>query len=85
MNLSGDVGVQDQLEARGFMNIQLLHSMPINSCKSVRVFRGLISVQSFQLIHAHSCFVDSVGVHFAGTCTKFFTPINENIVKAVEL
>ena len=79
MNPSGDVGVQDQLEVRSkFVNIQLLHSRPVNSCKSVRISRGLISVQRFQLIHASSCCADSVGVCFVGTCAWFRTRVNEN-------
>ena len=60
------------------MNIQLLHSRPLNSCKSVRISRGLISVQRFQLIHTLSCCADSVGVRFVGTCARFRTHINEN-------
>jgi len=67
------------------MNIQLLHSRPINSCKSVRISRGLISVQRFQLIHAVSYCAHSVGVHFVGTCARFRTRISENKAKAVEL
>ena len=40
--------VQDQLEVRSkLMNIQILHSRPVNSCK---------------LIHTSSCCADSVGV-----------------------
>ena len=77
----GGNSVQDQLEVRSkFMNIQLLHPRPVNSCKSIRISRGLISVQRFQLIHA-SCCADSVGVRFVGTCARFRTRINENIVK----
>ena len=86
MNPSGDVGVQDQLEVRSkFVNIQLLHSRPVNSCKSVRISRGLISVQRFQLIHAVLYCAHPVGVHFVGICARFRNRINENKVKAVDL
>ena len=67
------------------MNIQLLHSRPVNSCKSACISRGLISVQRFQLIHASSCCADSVGVLFVGISAQFHTRINEKKVKAVEL
>ena len=66
------------------MNIQLLHSRPVNSCKSVRISRGLISVQRFQLIHASSYCADSVGVRFVDICARFRTRINDNKVKAVQ-
>ena len=44
-----------------------------------------VSVKRFQLLHASSCCADSVGVRFVGICTEFYTRINENKVKAVEL
>ena len=73
-----------QVEVRSkLMNIQLLHSRPVNSCESIRISRGLIFVQRFQLIHASSCCADSVGVRFVGICTWFCTHINEHKVKEV--
>jgi len=66
-----------------FVNIQLLRSRPVNSCKSVRISRGLISVQRFQLIHA-SCCADSVGVRLLALAQD--VPVSTKIiVKAVEL
>jgi len=71
------VHVQDQLVVRSkLMNIQLLHSRPVNSCKSVHISQGLISVQFFQLIHASSCCADSFGVRFVGICAQIHTGIN---------
>ena len=79
MHPSGGNSVQDQLEVRSkFVNIQLLHSRPVNSCISVCISRGLISVQCFQLIHAFSHCADFVGVRFVGICARFCTRINEN-------
>ena len=68
-----------------FVNIQLLHSRPVNSSKSVHISRGLISVQRFQLIHASSCCADSVGVHFLALAHDFVPASTKIIVKAVEL
>ena len=65
-------------------NIQSLHSRPVNSCRSVRISRGLISVQRFQLIHASSYCADPVGIRFVDICALFRTRINDNKVKAVQ-
>jgi len=65
------------------VNIQL-HSRSVNSCKSICISQGLISVQRFQLIHASSCCADPVGVCFLALAHDF-VPASTKIVKAVEL